>query len=146
MIAFQLILDSTITLIGRFIMDFFYQCCNSSVFPLIFRYFTVQPFVVGSSGHPAQLTKCLYRIIVLFVFFFNCLIYRFMTNQAQPRLLSISSIFFRNDNSISARCRLAFSNFNSARSFSISVRESSGFLLPRLSCNAVTPPVSYLIV
>ena len=127
-------------------MDFFYQCCNSSVFQFIFRYFTVQPLIVGSSGHPAQLTKCLYRIIVVLMLFFDCLIYRFMTNQAQPRLLSISSNFFRNDNSISARCRLAFSSFNSARSFSISVRESSGFLLPRLSCNAVTPPVSYLIV
>lgn len=100
--------------IRRFVMDFFYQCCNSPVFQFVFRYFPIQPFIVGCSGHPAQLTKCLYRIIMFLVFFSDCLIYRFMTNQAQPRLLSISSNFFKNDNSISARCRLAFSSFNSA--------------------------------
>ena len=127
-------------------MDFFYQFCNFSIFQLTFRCFTIPPFVISGSGHSAQLTKRLYRIIMLLVFFLDCLIYRLMTNQAQPRLLSISSNFFRNDTSISARCRLAFSNFNSARSFSISVSVSSGFRLPRLSCNAVTPPVSYLIV
>ena len=127
-------------------MDFFYQCCNFSVFQLTFRYFTIQPFVICGSGYSAQFTKRLYRIIVFLVFFLDCLIYRLITNQAQPRLLSSSSNFFRNDNSISACCNLAFCSFNSARSFSTSVRVSSGFLLPRLSCNAVTPPVSYLMV
>ena len=146
MVAFQFIPNSAIAFIRRFVMDFFYQCCNSPVFQLAFWYFTVQPFIIGSSGYSTKLAENLYRIIVFFVFLFDCLIYRFMANQAQPRLLSISSNFFKNDNSISARCRFAFSSFNSARSFSISVRESSCFLLPRLSCNAATPPVSYLIV
>lgn len=48
--------------------------------------------------------------------------------------------FFKKDDSISAFCRLAFSNFNLAWNPSISVKELSVFRLPWLSCSALIPP------
>ena len=85
-------------------------------------------------------------IIMLCMFFFNSLINMFISQQAQPRLLSISSSFFKKDASISACIRFALSSFNSAFSFSTSERVSSGLHLPRLSCSPAIPLASYLIV
>ncbi len=80
------------------------------------------------------------------MFFFNSLINMFISQQAQPRILSISSSFFKKDASISACIRFALSSFNSAFSFSTSERVSSGLHLPRLSCSPAIPLASYLIV
>ena len=75
MISFQLISNSAVAFVRRFVMDFFYQCCNPFVFQLTFRYFTIQPFIVSCSGYSAQLAKSLYRIVMFLMFFLNCLIY-----------------------------------------------------------------------
>ena len=127
-------------------MNLFYLISNKSILLFTFRNFSMQPFIVSGSGNSAKFTKCSDWIIMFFVFFFDCLIYMFMTNQAYPRLLSISSSFFKKDASISARAFSAFKILTSARSFSNSLISSGCFRLPRLSLKASTPPASYLTI
>ena len=146
MITFQIISYSAVSFIRRVCMYCFDFICNTSVLRFTGRNLSMKPFVISCSAYISKFTKCADRITVNFVFFFDRLINLSMSKQAQPRLLSISSSFFRNDASISAFSRLAFSNFNSARSLSSSVKESSDFRLPRLSCNASIPCFSYLTV
>ena len=70
---------------------------------------------------------------LFFVFLFDRLIDLSVPDQAQPRLLSSSSSFFRKDASISACSFSARRILFSARSFSSSDISSNGFDLPRLS-------------
>ena len=146
MISIKIISDSTISFIRTFIMDFFYHLGDSFIFGFIGWDFSVQPFVICSSAYFSKPAKRSNWIIMLCMFFFNSLINMFISQQAQPRLLSISSSFFKKDASISACIRFALSSFNSAFSFSISERVSSGLHLPRLSCSPAIPLASYLIV
>ena len=146
MISVKIISDSTISFIRTFVMDFFYHLGDSFIFGFIERDLPVQPFVIRSSAYFSKLAKCNNWITMLRMFFFNGLINMFISQQAQPRLLSISSSFFKKDASISACIRFALSNFNSAFSFSTSERVSSGLRLPRLSCSPTIPLSSYLIV
>ena len=146
MIPLKVISDSTVSLVRTFHMNLFYGFCNHSVFSLGLRYFMMQPFVIGGTADTADFAKCTDWIIMFFMFFLDCQIYVFVANQAQPRLLSISSNFFKKDTSISARSLAARSSFTSARSFSSSVISSSGLRRPRLSFSPSTPDFSYLIV
>ena len=86
------------------------------------------------------------RVTMLFVLFLDRLIDLSMPDQAQPRLLSISSSFFKKDTSISACSFSARRILFSARSLSSSDISSIGFVRPRLSLRASTPPASYFRV
>ena len=145
-IPVQIITYSPVSLIRTLPMDFFYLLGNLFVFFLISWNTPMQPFIVCSPAHLSQPAKGNDRISVLFMFFFDRLIDLLMPDQTQPRLLSISSSFFKKDASISARSFSALRIRFSARSFSSSDISSSGFERPRLSFSASTPPVSYLTV
>lgn len=146
MVTFQIISYSAISFVWRVCMYLFDFIRNALVLNLISRNPSVKPFVISRSDYVSKFTKRADWITIGFIFLFDCLINLSVPKQTQPRLLSISLSFFRNNASISAFSHLAFSNFNSARSFSISVRECSGFRLPRLSCNASIPFCSYFTV
>ena len=146
MVSLQIITDPAISFVGTFLMDLFNLFCNSEIVLFCFWKFAVQPFIVGSPGYFSNPAEFCDWIVVFFIFLSDCLINVLLFQPAQPRLLSISSSFFKKDASISARCLRAFSSFNSARSFSTSERESSGFLFPLRSCNASRPPASYFTV
>ena len=125
-IRLQIILYSTIAFIGTFQVDLLVLC-------FIGRNTSVEPFVVCCTAYMPKLAKRSDRISMLFMFFLNRLIDLLMSDQAQPRLLSISSSFFRKDASISARSFSARRILFSARSFSSSDISSTGFDLPRRS-------------
>ena len=146
MIPLKVISDFAVSLVRTFHMNLFYGFCNLSVFSFSPRHFMMQPFVVSRAADSTDFAQYRNWIVVCFVFFLYCLIYVFVTNQAQPRLLSISSNFFRKDTSISVRSLAARSSFTSARSFSSSFISSSGLRRPLLSFNPSTPDSSYLIV
>ena len=133
MIACKVIPYPSVSFIWIFCMDGFYKFCNSFILSLIYRFASVKPFVVSGSGYASKSAKFSDRISVFFMLVFDYLVYMAMTDPTQPRLLSSSSSFFKNDASISALSRFAFSSLSSAFSLSISVRVSSGFLFPRLS-------------
>lgn len=95
MISIKIISDSTISFIRTFIMDFFYHLGDSFIFGFIGWDFSVQPFVICSSAYFSKPAKRSNWIIMLCMFFFNSLINMFISQQAQPRLLSISSSFLR---------------------------------------------------
>ena len=132
-ILLQINLYSTITLIGTFRVDLLDHIGDPFVLCFIGRNTSAEPFVVCGPVHMAQLAKRSDRISMLFMFFLNRLIDLLMSDQAQPRLLSISSSFFRKDASISARSFSARRILFSARSFSSSDISSTGFDLPRRS-------------
>ena len=146
MIPLQIVADPPVALVGALHVDLLYLIGNPPVIRFAGRDFPAQPLVVCRAAHMSQFTKRINRISVSFVFFFDRLIDLPMPDQAQPRLLSISSSFFKNDASISARSFSARSILFSARSLSNSDISSNGFERPRLSCNASTPPASYLTV
>ena len=141
MITFQIIPYSAVTFIRVLHMDLRDRICNPLVLYLIGRGIPVEPFIVCSPAHLSQPAKGIDRISVLFIFFFDRLIDLLMPDQTQPRLLSISSSFFKKDASISARSFSARRIRFSARSFSSSDISASGFERPRLSFSASTPPV-----
>ena len=146
MITFQIIPYSAVALIRTGHMDLFNLLSDSFVFCLTSRDASVKPFIVCRTAYLSQLAKNSYWITIRFVFFLDCLIDVSMPDQAQPRLLSISSIFFRKDASISARSFSARRILFSARSFSSSDISSNGFVRPRLSLRASIPSASYLTV
>ena len=133
MIAFQIIPYSAIALIRTGHVDLFNLISDSFIFCFIGRDVSVKPFVVCCTAYLSQFAKCPDRITMLFVFLFDCLVDLSMPDQAQPRLLSISSSFFKKDASISARSFSARRILFSARSFSSSDISSTGFDLPRRS-------------
>ena len=132
-IRLQIIIYSTITFIGTFRVDFLDHIGNPIVLCFIGRNTSVEPFVVCGPVHMAQLAKRSDRISLFFVFFLDRLIDLLMPDQAQPRLLSISSSFFKKDASISARFFSARRILFSARSFSSSDISSTFFDFPRRS-------------
>jgi len=146
MISVQIIADPSVPFIRILLVDLFDLISDPFVFRFMSRLASSQPFVVRCSVYTPKITKRTDRIPLLFVLLFDRLIDRSMPDQAQPRLLSISSSFFKNDASISARSFAARRIRFSARSFSSSDISSNGFVLPRLSRRASTPPVSYLTV
>lgn len=146
MIPFKIISDTTIAHLRILCMYLFNLICNPLVLCFVSRYVSVKPFVVYCPIDLAQLAKRCYWITVILVLFFDCLIDFFVSDQAQPLLLSISSSFFKKDASISARCFSARKILFSARSFSTSDISSCGFVFPRLSRRASTPPASYFTV
>lgn len=133
MVPFQFVPDPSVSFIRGSAVDFFNLLCNLPVFYLMCRYFPAYPFVIRSTRYAAESTKQPDRISMCLMFFFYCLIYGFMPYQAQPRLLSASSNFFKKDASISARSFSALSSLFSARSRSSSDISLSVFRLPRLS-------------
>ena len=145
-ILLQIILYSTITLIGTFRVDLLDHIGNPFVLCFIGRNTSVEPFVVCCTAYMPKLAERSDRITMLFVFFFDRLVDLSMPDQAQPRLLSISSSFFKKDASISARSFSARRILFSARSFSSSDISSNGFVRPRLSLRASIPSASYLTV
>ena len=74
-------------------MDLFYLVSNLSVVLFLFKDFSMQPLIISCPGNFSEFAKGLNRIIIFFMFFFDCLIYIPVMDQAQPRLLSISSSF-----------------------------------------------------
>ena len=146
MITFKVITYSTIAFIRAFLMNLFNFFCDSSVFFLTRRNTSVEPLVVSSTTYVPQPAKRLDWITMCFMLFFDRLIDVFMSDQTQPRLLSISLSFFKKDASISARSFSARRILFSARSFSNSDISSTDFVRPRLSLRASTPPASYLTV
>ena len=146
MISFQIITDPAVTLVRTLHMDLLNRISNPFVFHLISRNISTQPFIVCGTTYIPKLTKWANRIAMFFVFFFDSLIDLCILYQAQPRLLSISSSFFRKDASISARSFSARRILFSARSLSNSDISSKGLVRPRLSRRASIPPVSYFTV
>ena len=146
MITFKVITYSTIAFIRAFLMNLFNFFCDSSVFFLTRRNTSVEPLVVSSTTYVPQPAKRLDWITMCFMLFFDRLIDVFVSDQTQPRLLSISLSFFKKDASISARSFSARRILFSARSFSNSDISSTDFVRPRLSLRASTPPASYLTV
>ena len=146
MVTFQIIPYSSITLVRAFHVDFFNFISYPFVFYFISRNAPVEPFIVSRTAYMTHLAKCYDGISMLFMLFFDCLIALSVPDQAQPRLLSISSSFFKKDASISARSFSARRILFSARSLSNSDISSNGFARPRLSLSASTPPASYLTV
>ncbi len=146
MITLKVITYSTIAFIRAFLMNLFNFFCDSSVFFLTRRNTSVEPLVVSSTTYVPQPAKRLDWITMCFMLFFDRLIDVFMSDQTQPRLLSISLSFFKKDASISARSFSARRILFSARSFSNSDISSTDFVRPRLSLRASTPPASYLTV
>ena len=146
MITLKVITYSTIAFIRAFLMNLFNFFCDSSVFFLTRRNTSVEPFVVSSTTYVPKPAKRLDWITMRFMLFFDRLIDVFVPDQTQPRLLSISLSFFKKDASISARSFSARRILFSARSFSNSDISSTGFVRPRLSLRASTPPASYLTV
>ena len=133
MITFQIIPYSAVALIRTGHMDLFNLLSDSFVFCFISRDASAKPFVVCSTAYMPQFAERSDRITMFFVFFFDRLIDLPVPDQAQPRLLSISSSFFKKDASISARSFSARRILFSARSFSNSDISSTGFNLPRRS-------------
>lgn len=131
MVMVESVPDSSISFIWRFCMALFYLVSNPSVIFFIFRNFSMQPLIISCPGNFSEFAKGLNRIMIVFMFFFDCLIYIPIMDQAQPRLLSISSSFFRKEVSISAYAFSALKILTSARSFSNSVISSGDFRLPR---------------
>lgn len=146
MIPFQIIPNPAVTFVRTFQMDFFNLISNPFVFRLISRDISMQPFIVCGTTYMPKLTKLTDRIAMSFVLFFDSLVDLYIPYQAQPRLLSISSSFFRKDASISARSFSARRILFSARSFSNSDISSRGLVRPRLSRRASIPPASYFTV
>ena len=146
MITLKVITYSTIAFIRAFLMNLFNFFCDSSVFFLTRRNTSVEPLVVSSTTYVPQPAKRLDWITMCFMLFFDRLIDVFMSDQTQPRLLSISLSFFKKDASISARSFSERKILFSARSFSNSDISSTDFVRPRLSLRASTPPASYLTV
>ena len=146
MVTFQIISYSAVTFFRILPMDLFYFIGDSVVFCFLNRGISAQPFIVCCPAYMPELTKSTDRITMLFVFFFDRLVDLSMPDQAQPRLLSISSSFFKKDTSISARSFSARRILFSARSFSSSDISSNGFVRPRLSLRASIPSASYLTV
>ena len=132
-ILLQIILYSAITFIGTFRVDLLNFSGDPFVLCVIGRYTSMEPFVVCGPVHMAQLAKGSDWISVFLMFFFDCLIDVYMPDQAQPRLLSSSSSFFKKDTSISARSFSARRILFSARSLSSSDISSTGFERPRRS-------------
>lgn len=142
----KFIIQSSIPHIRMFLMDCFQLAGNLFVQPVICCFYTIQPFVISRSCNIAKLTQGSDRVMVFFMFRFDCLINVFLSFLAQPRLLSISASFFKKSASI---CACSFSARKirfSARSFSSSDISASGFRFPRLSRRASTPCFSYFIV
>ena len=146
MIPFQIITKPAVTFVRAFHMDLFNLISNPLVFRLISRDVSMQPFIICGTTYMTKLTKLTDRIVMLFVLFFDSLIDLCIPYQTQPRLLSISSSFFRKDASISARSFSARRILFSARSLSNSDISSKGLVRPRLSRRASIPPVSYFTV
>lgn len=140
MVTFQVISYSVVSLIRRICMYLFDFIRNALVFNLISWNLPMGSFVIRCPAYISKSAKRTNRIIMDFVFFFDCLINLSLSKQAYPAS-SLFHCIFRNDVSISA-----FSNFNSSRSFSSSVRECCGFRLPRLFCNASILFFSYFTV
>ena len=132
-VALQIIPYSAVTHIGTGHVDFFNLFSDPLIFDFISRDASVKPFVVGCTAYMPQLAKRPDRITMFFVFLFDRLIDLSVPDQAQPRLLSSSSSFFRKDASISACSFSARRILFSARSCSSSDISSNGFDLPRLS-------------
>lgn len=146
MITFQFIPDPPVSLVRGIFVDLFYFICYPMVFQLAFRCLPMQPFIIRRMRNISKLAQAPDGIAMIFVFLFYRLVYSFMPDQAQPRLLSISSSFFKKDISISARFFSACSSFTSARSLSSSLISSGAFLFPLRSFRASTPPDSYFMV
>ena len=127
-------------------MNLFDFISNSVVFCFIIGKTPMQPFIVCSPTYMSELAKRTDRITMLFMLLFDRLVDLFVPDQAQPRLLSISSSFFKKEASISACFFSAHKILFSARSLSSSDISSNGFFRPRLSTSASIPPVSYLMV
>ena len=146
MITFQFIPDPPVSLVWGIFVDLFYFICYPVVFQLAFRCLPMQPFIIRRMRNTSKPAQAPNRIAMIFVFLFYRPVYGFMPDQAQPRLLSISSSFFKKDISISARSFSACSSFTSARSLSSSLISSGAFLFPLRSFRAFTPPDSYFMV
>ena len=146
MITFQFIPDPPVSLVWGIFVDLFYFICYPVVFQLAFRCLPMQPFIIRRMRNTSKPAQAPDGIPMIFVFLFYRPVYGFMPDQAQPRLLSISSSFFKKDISISARSFSACSSFTSARSLSSSLISSGAFLFPLRSFRAFTPPDSYFMV
>ena len=133
MVTLQIIPYPSITLIRTFPVDLLNLISNPFVFCFICRNASMEPFIVCSTAYMPQPAKRSDRITMVFLLFFDCLIDLSVPDQAQPRLLSISSSFFKKDASISARSFSARRILFSVRSFSSSDISSTGFDLPRRS-------------
>ena len=146
MVTFQIIPYPAVALVRTSHMDLFNRISDPVVFCFISRGISVNPFVVCGAAYMPQPAERPDRVTMPLVFFLDCLVDLSVPDQAQPRLLSISSSFFRKDTSISARSFSARRILFSARSLSSSDISSTGFERPRLSRRASIPPASYLMV
>ena len=81
MIALQIVSYSAITFVRILHMDTFNLISNPFILCLVIRQIPMQPFIVRSPAYLPKLAKRSYRITMLFVFFLDCLIDSFISNQ-----------------------------------------------------------------
>ena len=94
MVACQIVLNATVTLVRVSNMDLLHNLGYLLVFQFSAAFLPTEPAIIGCSGYTKYIARCFYRISVFFFAFLNCPVDMGLPYLAQPRLLSISSNFF----------------------------------------------------
>lgn len=133
MVTLQVVSNSSVSFVRAFQVDLLYLISDFLICFFIRGVPSMYPLIISCSTYFPNFTERIDGTVMLFVFFFDCLIDQFMSDQTQPRLLSISLSFFKKAASISACSFSALRILFSARSRSNSVISLAGFERPRLS-------------